>query len=329
MQYIYLFWFTDQEPVPGKPLQNVRIKIGRTNNVGKRLEEHRTQGNLGIRPAVIEAACAVVGTPGDEGSLKSYFGSDLWEGTTEVFHPSAALTGYVRWLRDQYFVWVPDDPHCPPVEDQPAVDASCWLPTAERIKPPPDGLLPFMTGPLGLPERQITADDFYTGETIIRAVRQTFGGVIDLDPASHPIANEVVQATQFYGKAENGLTKPWAGNVWLNPPFSQWKLWVAKILAELDAGHVTALCVLAACRTLTARYFTPLLKATDFMCVTDGRQRFWGYQPDLNKGSSPTDGHVIMYFGARSGRDLGARFLLCFSPLGTVFKGPRVRKPKE
>lgn len=42
----------------------------------------------------------------------------------------------------------------------------------------------------------------------------------DLDPAS-PMSGPVpwVPATTFYSPNENGLTSPWAGRVWLNPPY--------------------------------------------------------------------------------------------------------------
>ena len=60
--------------------------------------------------------------------------------------------------------------------------------------------------------------EHYTPAWVCAGVRELFGGGIDLDPASCAQANQLVGATTFYTEAEDGLTLPWFGRVFLNPP---------------------------------------------------------------------------------------------------------------
>jgi hypothetical protein len=52
----------------------------------------------------------------------------------------------------------------------------------------------------------------------MQAVRASFGGDIDLDPASCAEANERVRAKQYFTKDMDGLKQDWTGSVFLNPP---------------------------------------------------------------------------------------------------------------
>jgi len=47
-------------------------------------------------------------------------------------------------------------------------------------------------------------------------------GGVDLDPASCAETQHRVGAEHYYTKEDDGLVRPWAGRVWLNPPLCAW-----------------------------------------------------------------------------------------------------------
>ena len=265
---------------------------------------------MGFENKVIEL-CEVKGKPSDETIVQGYFKRLLLPNEKELFRPEPELIEYVHWLRDQWFVVMPETQDHER-EAMETVDATFWHPLPERRKPLPQHVLPIMLGPFGMGEREQTGDDFYTNPIVISAARELMGR-IDLDPASHPIANKTVRATRFFQRCDNGLNYPWGGKVWLNPPFSEWSQWVGKTLNEWASGRIEEMCVLAAMRTLSAQYFAPLLECCGAMCVIRGRLRFGG-----KAGESPDDGHAIFYFGERP-----AAFKNAFQNLGSVFYGSK------
>jgi hypothetical protein len=62
-------------------------------------------------------------------------------------------------------------------------------------------------------------DNWYTPISLINHVRDFYQGDITTDPASCDRANKYIKAYKYYVKEQNGLIKPWIGNVWCNPPY--------------------------------------------------------------------------------------------------------------
>jgi hypothetical protein len=62
-------------------------------------------------------------------------------------------------------------------------------------------------------------NEWYTPPTYIEAARQVLG-TINLDPATSEFANRTVQAEEIFTAEDDGLSRPWHGSVWMNPPYS-------------------------------------------------------------------------------------------------------------
>jgi hypothetical protein len=79
-----------------------------------------------------------------------------------------------------------------------------------------------------------TSDECYTPKSLFDQLDIEF----DLDPASCPRELSAVPAARFYTVEDDGLSLPWEGRVWLNPPYSKPAPWVDRFI---DHGHGIAL----------------------------------------------------------------------------------------
>lgn len=285
------------------------IKIGKTDGpILKRRKSLENEVSLwpNFNGLPLHLLALVDGVRSDEQAVHKYFDDARYR--REWFNASVPLLDYIRWLRNQWFVSTSED-----AEPLGTVSSCQWLPGNGRsvaMNGEPRQLEMFCDSSVWncFPTPEITGDDFYTNKAITQAVRSVLGE-IDLDPASHPVANKEVRATTIFTSADSGLTRAWFGRVWLNPPFSQWSHWVRKLSEEWLTGNVSEMCVLVATRTLTARYFSPVLSLCSAMCVLAGRFPFWGPKAT----SSPDDGHAVFYFGGNA-----TLFESVFSELGNV-----------
>lgn len=153
--------------------------------------------------------------------------------------------------------------------------------------------------------------EWYTPSHFVEAARKTMA-VIDLDPASCEAANEVVKATRYYTKEQDGLSLPWAGRVWMNPPYDSKSVsaFIAKLVDCYQEGSVEEACVLVNNATET-KWGQSLAEASSACCFPLGRIMFWHPTRDLETGGRPLQGQVIFYLGAHP-----ARFIEQFATFG-------------
>jgi hypothetical protein len=150
--------------------------------------------------------------------------------------------------------------------------------------------------------------EWYTPKRYIEAARQVMGG-IDLDPASSALANQTVEADQFYDDLDNGLEREWHGRVWLNPPYGKGSgLFARKLVEEYDAGHIDAAVLLLNAYGFDSSWFQPLWN--HLICFTDHRIEF---QSPQQVSGGPANANIFVYLG-----DDGEQFAQVFSDFGAV-----------
>lgn len=97
-------------------------------------------------------------------------------------------------------------------------------------------------------------------------------GPFDLDPCCPPVMPWPT-ASRMLTPAQDGLTAPWEGRVWLNPPFGQQAaLWLRKM-----AQHGNGIALVPA-RTETAMFYENVWGEADSICFVKGRPHF--HYPD-------------------------------------------------
>lgn len=171
-------------------------------------------------------------------------------------------------------------------------------------------------------------NEWYTPSKYVEAAREVMGG-IDLDPASCEMANRTVKAARYYTKEQNGLTQPWYGRVWCNPPYgrcrgsrdgktvSHQQAFAEKLQMEYCTGKIEQ-AILLSLGNSNSTWFQPLF---DFLvCCYLGTIAF--QRPDS------TDGHFgfplsFVYLGPN-----GQRFIEVFSQFGRIVRAIDTPKPR-
>ena len=171
------------------------------------------------------------------------------------------------------------------------------------------------------------SNEWYTPSKYIEAAREVMGS-IDLDPASCAMANRTVRATTYYTKEQDGLTLPWYGNVWLNPPYGRvrpeakgstityQKYFMQTLLRKYKTGEIDQAIAMVFGTSATMPWFLPFWEFLN--CIVQTRIIFETSNGDSGKFGY---GSIFVYFGCNEDK-----FIEVFSQFGTIARAVKVEE---
>jgi|15BtaG_2_1085339.scaffolds.fasta_scaffold00008_86 site-specific DNA-methyltransferase (adenine-specific) len=133
------------------------------------------------------------------------------------------------------------------------------------------------------------SDEWGTPDAFMEVLNQRFGD-FTLDPCC---TINSAKAPNFITSNENGLTKDWSGNVYMNPPYSSVSKWIDKAIFETASGNTDRVVCLVPARTATKWFYRAAIEASEVLFV-HGRLSFEN-PVNKNKNSAPFPSVVIVF----------------------------------
>lgn len=123
-------------------------------------------------------------------------------------------------------------------------------------------------------------------------------GPFDLDPCAAPEPRPWPTAARHIVEAEDGLSQPWAGFVFLNPPYGpHMPGWLERMAAHADGGIAFTFA-----RTETRAFFKSVWEASSGLLFVKGRVRFC--RPDGKPALAAAAPSVLIAYGDEAMRRL-------------------------
>ncbi len=127
-------------------------------------------------------------------------------------------------------------------------------------------------------------DEWLTPPRILAAL-----GTFDLDPCA-PIVRPWNCARRHFTKEDDGLSQPWEGRVWLNPPYgTQTGLWLSRLI---EHGNGIALIF---ARTETMDWFNHVWEKAAGILFIKGRLHFHHVNGDRARVNAGAPSALIAY----------------------------------
>jgi phage N-6-adenine-methyltransferase len=118
-----------------------------------------------------------------------------------------------------------------------------------------------------------SSDQWATPWSLVRALEAELGP-FDLDPAAE---HQTAKAPRFYTIKDDGLTRPWFGRVWLNPPYSKPRPWLDRAREATSTGEAELVTALLPASVDTRWFHEAVLPYAELRFIR-GRVRFLGWE---------------------------------------------------
>lgn len=128
------------------------------------------------------------------------------------------------------------------------------------------------------------SDEWTTPQYLYDALNEEFNFTLDVcaTASNHKMSN-------YYTQSDSGLQKQWHGTCFMNPPYSEVKLWIKKAWEEMENGVTTVALVPA--RTDTKWFHDYVYGQTEIRFIK-GRLKFGD-----SKNSAPFPSMVVIFRG--------------------------------
>lgn len=133
-----------------------------------------------------------------------------------------------------------------------------------------------------------------TPQILVEDIELRLGVKFELDVAA---SEKNAKAPEYYDVSANGLTQPWTGNVWCQPPYDEIKQWVWRAL-DLEGQYNMAAALLAS-RTDQA-WFHDCLKYAQAVFFFDRRIPFVAPDATIKMSSNREPSILAVFNGAAS-----------------------------
>jgi len=109
-----------------------------------------------------------------------------------------------------------------------------------------------------------------------------------LDPCA---TDQNAKCALYYTKDQNGLAQSWAHhNIYINPPYSETKLWVEKAIYEVENNDCPLVVMLLPSRTGMKWYTRGIMQHYSKLIFIEGRLKFEGQE-----NSAPFDSIIVVF----------------------------------